>query len=144
MKNGAKCDIENNEGKTPGQVAIDENVRKILGSSDTNETITELEFVPNYLKHPAFNPKIDLEGMIHSENGESQTNLDKNVVNEVLKKATINRGSRPNVVILKIRIANQSDKDFIEIDLEDDQLNFQSLQVHNLFINKVILITVTV
>ena len=38
MSNGAKCDIKNNEGKTPGQVAIDENVQRILVSTATPGT----------------------------------------------------------------------------------------------------------
>ena len=38
MSSGAKCDIKNNEGKTPGQVAIDENVQRILVSAATPGT----------------------------------------------------------------------------------------------------------
>ena len=33
------------------------------------------------------------------------------------------------ILILKIRVADCLDQDFIEIDIEDNQLNYQSLKV---------------
>ena len=144
MSNGAKVDIENNEGKTPGQVAADENVRNILGSTETPVTVTETNFIPNYLQNPAFCHKVDLdivENGATDQNDQPITTLDKDVINEVLKKSSyeevLKKSSfhqerqepKSKLLILKIRIANQTDQDFIEIDVEDNQLNFQSLKV---------------
>ena len=142
MSNGAKVDIENNEGKTPGQVAADENVRNILGSTETPVTVTETNFIPNYLQNPAFCHKVDLdivENGATDQNDQPITTLDKDVINEVLKKSSdeevLKKSSfhqerqEPKLLILKIRIENQTDQDFIEIDVEDNQLNFQSLKV---------------
>ena len=144
MSNGAKVDIENNEGKTPGQVAADENVRNILGSTETPVTVTETNFIPNYLQNPAFCHKVDLdivENGATDQNNQPITTLDKDVINEVLKKSSyeevLKKSSfhqerqepKSKLLILKIRIANQTDQDFIEIDVEDNQLNFQSLKV---------------
>ena len=144
MTNGAKVDIENNEGKTPGQVAADENVRNILGSTETPVTVTETNYVPNYLQNPAFCHKVDLDIV---ENGSTDQNsqpiatLDKDVINEVLKKSSYEevlkkssfhqdrQGPKSKLLILKIRIANQTDHDFIEIDVEDNQHTLQSLKV---------------
>ena len=144
MSNGAKVDIENNEGKTPGQVAADENVRNILGSTETPVTVTATNYVPNYLQNPAFCHKVDLDIV---ENGSTDQNsqpiatLDKDVINEVLKKSSyeevLKKSSfyqerqepKSKLLILKIRIANQTDQDFIEIDIEENQRSFQSLKV---------------
>ena len=149
MSNGAKVDIENNEGKTAGQVAADENVRNILGSTETPVTVTETNFIPNYLQNPAFCHKVDLdivENGATDQNNQPITTLDKDVINEVLKKSSyeevLKKSSfhqerqepKSKLLILKIRIANQTDQDFIEIDVEDNQLNFQSLKVTYLVI----------
>jgi hypothetical protein len=144
ISNGAKSDIENNEGKTPGQVAADENVRNILGSTETPVTVTKTNYVPNYIQNPAFCHKVDLdivENGATNQNDQPIATLDKDVVNEVLKKTPFNevlkkssfqqerQEPKSKLLILKIRLANQTDQDFIEIDVEDNQLNFQSLKV---------------
>ena len=144
MSNGAKVDIENNEGKTPGQVAADENVRNILGSTETPVTVTETNYVPNYLQNPAFCHKVDLdivENGATDQNNQPITTLDKDVINEVLKKSSyeevLKKSSfhqqrqeiKSKLLILKIRIANQTDQDFIEMDVEENQRSFQSLKV---------------
>jgi len=134
MSNGAKVDIENNEGKTPGQVAADENVRNILGSTETPVTTTETNYLPNYLKNPAFCHKVDLdivENGATDQNDQPITTLDKDVINEVLKKSSFyqeRQEPKSKLLILKIRIANQTDQDFIEIDVEENQRSFQSLK----------------
>ena len=144
MSNGAKVDIENNEGKTPGQVAADENVRNILGSTETPVTVTKTNYVPNYIQNPAFCHKVDLdivENGATDQNNQPIATLDKDVINEVLKKSSyeevLKKSSfyqerqEPNskILILKIRIANQTDQDFIEMDVEENQRSFQSLKV---------------
>ena len=144
MSNGAKVDIENNEGKTPGQVAADENVRNILGSTETPVTTTETNYVPNYLQNPAFCHKVDLdivENGATDQNNQPIATLDKDVINEVLKKSSyeevLKKSSfhqerqepKSKILILKIRIANQTDQDFIEMDVEENQRSFQSLKV---------------
>ena len=144
MSNGAKVDIENNEGKTPGQVAADENVRNILGSTETPVTVTETNFIPNYLQNPAFCHKVDLdivENGATDQNNQPIATLDKDVINEVLKKSSYEevlkkssfhqerQETKSKLLILKIRIANQTDQDFIEMDVEENQCSFQSLKV---------------
>ena len=144
MSNGAKVDIENNEGKTPGQVAADENVRNILGSTETPVTTTETNYVPNYLQNPAFCHKVDLdivENGATDQNNQPIATLDKDVINEVLKKSSYEevlkkssfhperQETKSKLLILKIRIANQTDQDFIEMDVEENQRSFQSLKV---------------
>ena len=146
MSNGAKVDIENNEGKTPGQVAADENVRNILGSTETPVTVTETSYVPNYLQNPAFCHKVDLdiiENGAGDQNNQPTTTLDKDVINEVLKKSTFHQGRqepKSKLLILKIRVANQTDQDFIEIDVEDNQHTLQSLKVTYIYENSYILL----
>jgi hypothetical protein len=153
MSNGAKVDIENNEGKTPGQVAADENVRNILGSTETPVTTTETNYVPNYLQNPAFCHKVDLdivENGATDQNNQPIATLDKDVINEVLKKSSYEevlkkssyeevlkkssfhqdrQETKSKLLILKIRIAHQTDQDFIEMDVEEKQRSFQSLKV---------------
>ena len=144
MSNGAKVDIENSEGKTPGQVAADENVRNILGSTETPVTVTATNYVPNYLQNPAFCHKVDLdivENGATDQNNQPIATLDKDVINEVLKKSSYEevlkkssfhqerQETKSKLLILKIRIANQTDQDFIEMDVEENQRSFQSLKV---------------
>ena len=142
MSNGAKVDIENNEGKTPGQVAADENVRNILGSTETPVTVTKTSYVPNYLQNPAFCHKVDLDIVENGDTDQPIATLDKDVINEVLKKSSyeevLKKSSfhqerqepKSKLLILKIRIANQTDQDFIEMDVEENQRSFQSLKVY--------------
>ena len=139
MNHGARCDIENNDGKTPGQVAFDENIRKLLGGSvnnDTAEIVTEAgdnKFVPNYLQHPAFNHKVDLTERNVNKDKQPIIADDKEVKiegsNSVPPRNFSSFHQNSNIIILKIRIADCLDKDFIEIDMEDNQLNFQNLKV---------------
>lgn len=139
MNHGARSDIENNEGKTPAQVAFDENIRKILGgaiNNDTAEIVTKAgdnKFVPNYLQHPAFNHKVDLTEKNVNKNKQPMIADAKEVeiedFNTVQPRNFSSFRQDSNLIILKIRIADCLDKDFIEIDMEDNQLNFQNLKV---------------
>ena len=132
MNHGAKCDIKNNEGKTPGQVATDENVRKILGftNNDVVDSISRPKFVPNYLQHPPLNYQVDVSSVNRNIKQETPSIIANNQINEdtsVTRSSTFHRDTK--ILILKIRVADCLDQDFIEIDIEDNQLNYQSLKV---------------
>ena len=120
------------------------NVRNILGSTETPVTTTETNYVPNYLQNPAFCHKVDLdivENGATDQNNQPIATLDKDVINEVLKKSSYEevlkkssfhqerQETKSKLLILKIRIANQTDQDFIEMDVEENQRSFQSLKV---------------
>ena len=132
MNHGAKCDIENNEGKTPGQVATDENVRKMLGfaNNEVMDSISRPKFVPNYLQHPPLNYQVDVPSVNRNIKQETPSIIANNQINEdtsVTRSSTFHRDTK--ILVLKIRVADCLDQDFIEIDIEDNQLNYQSLKV---------------
>merc|ERR1712150_60572 len=64
--------------------------------------------------------------------GNNQINEDTSVT----KSSTLHQDTK--ILILKIRVADSIDRDFIEIDIEDNQLNYQSLtdvMCHELGVN---------
>ena len=141
MNHGAKCDIENNEGKTPGQVAIDEKVKKMLGSTnnDVPDSISSSpKFIPNYLQHPPLNYQVDVPTT--NKNKSNASVISNNQINEDISMTrTPSFHRETKTLILKIRIANATDQDFIEIDIEDNQLNYQSLKVKKISLHLVYL-----
>ena len=120
MSNGAKADIKNNDEKTPGQVATDSNVKKILGTIEENGNADNLNnqknaFVPNYLQYPN-------EFRIPTEVSAPKS-LDTSQ-EEMMSLENISTNS----VILKIRVAQSTDPDFIEIDLHESQKTLEGLK----------------
>merc|ERR1712212_1189227 len=130
---------ENNDGKTPGQVAINEKVKEMLGSTnnDLMDIASSPKFVPNYLQHPPLGYQVDVPSVIRNKSNESV--IANNQINE--HKSTTNTSSidkDTTILILKIRVADCLDRDFIEIDIENNQLNYQSLKdvmCHELGVN---------
>lgn len=121
LENGADKDITNNDGKIPGQVATDPNLKNILGVSNENgscengNVISGSKFVPNYLQYPASNYKVDIsqKPKVEDRKAIETENKDENGTEEF--------------VILKVRVAH-ADPDFIEIDVPKSELNLESLK----------------
>ena len=134
VENGAKVDVVNNDGKTPGDVAIDPNVKKILNPAALKDDeavedanlVPGTNFTPNYLECKPVNYKVDLKEVRKPNelktvvtNGQAQA--ESNISNSGVHVQT-----KLPFTILKIRVPDL-DSDFIEIDVPKDQMNFDAL-----------------
>ncbi|XP_015609945.1 ankyrin repeat domain-containing protein 40 [Cephus cinctus] len=114
LMNGADKSIPAVSGETPESVCTNTQILELLGAStDKLENVKEVTtpgFVPNYIKNPPLT--IGLETIL-SEKIPSYHNHSGN--------------SSQDELVLKVRIANTSDPDFIEIDLPKNNLTLESL-----------------
>ena len=102
----------------PEEVTIDNKTRQLFGNYVQAPTVEKsyninsgTTFVPNYLQYPAVNYKVDLNEKKPSPPSEKHI------------ESTEIEGK-----ILKIRVANLTDQDFIEIDLPKTNLTFNDLK----------------
>ena len=111
MNYGAQKNIKNADGKTPVEVAgLNKETRECLGDfamENNSDVIDDSSFVPNYLRYPVLNSKVD------SVQGRKTEKI--NYETEQIR-------------ILKIRKARDADQDFIEIDVPQSKLNFENLK----------------
>ena len=133
------------KGETAGQVATDEEIRKMLGEEHNVKLNTEVEtlpIVPNYLRNPEFfyaretsENFIDTGKMGFEKGGLMARNQDPSVT----CSSMFNRHESNNAetytghvqsleeLVLKLRIANSEDEDFLEVDLDRSNLTFENL-----------------
>ncbi|CAG5133055.1 unnamed protein product [Candidula unifasciata] len=127
LDRGADRNIKNKDGHTPAQLTSNEEIRNLLGvSSECEVKTTPLPILPNYLASPAF-PYI-------SNDRDNQSHFP---VNSMYYKASGGDGrsvytptvssSMSDELVLKARLANSDEKDFIEIELPRTQLHFAGL-----------------
>ncbi|XP_044732958.1 ankyrin repeat domain-containing protein 40-like [Chrysoperla carnea] len=114
LMKGADPRILNDKGETPLAVATDPEIRKLLGGQpiiNVNENI----FKPNYLKNPPLNGQVDIgpRRRLHAS--------------EIANMKSTTLPSHTEDLVLKIRVANSSDPDFIEIEILKSQLTYNSL-----------------
>ena len=131
MSNGADPNIKNKDGKLPVDVATDDKIKSLFGRSndarvDNGDQVIEVrKFVPNYLEYPPVCYKVNLNETKPTKTPDLPTKLENETVAPV-DKNKIDSGAK--VKILKIRVADSKDKDFIEIDLPDTKFTFEDLK----------------
>ena len=130
------------KGETAGQLATDVEIRKMLGEEETTNMDPEAEnlpIVPNYLRNPEFfyaqktseNSQTGKWG--REKEGVDVVNRDCSIVCELDRNESKNstsccgRNQSPEEIVLKLRIANLEDKDFIEVDLDKSSLTYENL-----------------
>ena len=130
LSNGANPDITNKDGKYPVDVATDDKIKSLFGKSnavrvDSDDQVTEgRKFVPNYLEYPPVGYKVNLN-QIKPTKTPDLLPKSENETAIPTKENKIALGTK--VKILKIRIADSKDKDFIEIDLPNTKFTFEDL-----------------
>ena len=130
LSNGANPDITNKDGKYPVDVATDDKIKSLFGKSndvkvDSDDQVTEgRKFVPNYLEYPPVGYKVNLNQIKPTKTPDLVTKSE-NETAAPAKENMIDLGTK--VKILKIRIADSNDKDFIEIDLPNTKFTFEDL-----------------
>lgn len=130
------------KGETAGQLSTDEEIRKMLGEEETINLDSEAEnlpIVPNYLRNPEFfyaqktseNSHIGKLGC--EKEGVDLTNRDCSILCALDRNENKNSTScighkqSPEEIVLKLRISNLEDKDFVEVDLNKSSLTYENL-----------------
>jgi len=114
LYSGADSKILTEKGETAAQLATHPEVRGILGGDMNGETSeSSLPITPNYIKNPPLNAKVDyINGIINRRQQEHSESYPTHPNDEL---------------VLKVRIANGGDPDFIEIELPKAELTYYSL-----------------
>ncbi|XP_059168968.1 ankyrin repeat domain-containing protein 40-like isoform X2 [Physella acuta] len=130
LSKNADKSITNKDGNTPAQITSNEEIRQLLGAStDIEVKAVPLPITPNYLVNPPF-------PYAETDNGDSHSvhvnYSNHSVPNKAAGGDYINgryKEGNPYAteLVLKARIANCEEKDFIEVELGFSSLNFSSL-----------------
>lgn len=142
VQQGADTKVLTNKGETAAKLTNNTAIKQMLGEGNDMETSTvteNLPIVPNYLRNPEF---------FYAEKSESERNMDvrreqfSNVSNQGIslvngQQKGMKTSANPNSscsaqpgdeIVLKLRIADAEEKDFIEVDLDRRNLTFRNLE----------------
>uniref|UniRef100_A0A1B6GL95 Uncharacterized protein n=1 Tax=Cuerna arida TaxID=1464854 RepID=A0A1B6GL95_9HEMI len=125
LNNKADKSVVAEKGETPLSLASRPEVRQLLGGDPTPPAREEsgLPISPNYLKNPPLNGRVDtypLNGMNHRKlNGTTEINHQSN--------HQISQQSPTDELVLKVRVANSGDPDYIEVELPQVELTYYTL-----------------
>ena len=140
VQEGADTTLLTKKGETAAQLSSSTSIKQILGEegniglSTVNET---LPIVPNYLRNPEFfyAAKEQSGRLSHREQGISnnqelslangQQGVNVNSSSNSYSSCAAQPGEE---IVLKLRIADTDEKDFIEVDLSRRNLSFQTLE----------------
>lgn len=143
VQEGADTTLLTKKGETAAQLSSSTSIKQILGEegsidlSTVNET---LPIVPNYLRNPEFfyAAKAESGRLSHREQGSSITNKQElSLVNGQQQGVNVNSSSNSyspcaaqpgEEIVLKLRIADTDETDFLEVDLNRNNLSFQTLE----------------
>lgn len=141
VQQGADTSAVTIKGETAAQLSNDNGIKQMLGEGDnmSPRTLTEtLPIVPNYLRNPGFfyAEKDEPGSLVHREQGISNTSHQElSLVNGQQKGMNISSNSNSSCaarlkeeIVLKLRIADSEEKDFIEVDLDRSNLTFRNLE----------------
>ncbi|XP_069189640.1 ankyrin repeat domain-containing protein 40 [Procambarus clarkii] len=145
LANGADPEIENNQSQTPAQLTNNPQILQLLGaevtlSNDgTAANPDSLPITPNYMAHPPMDYKVSVGGKNISAkpiiNGLAEGNGHQNTINHAAVSgpapyppSSYDYFARQNKeLVLKVRVANTDDPDFIEVEFQRAQINYSHL-----------------
>ncbi|XP_058808620.1 ankyrin repeat domain-containing protein 40-like isoform X2 [Phymastichus coffea] len=120
LKSGADKNVVSDKGETPASVCTNPGILQLLDTPPAfSKIITDVEtlsFVPNYIKNAPLSSKLNLHSLRHTKinnTGNISSNITSNIFQEEL--------------VLKVRIANSNDPDYIEVDLPHNSLTYKNL-----------------
>ncbi|XP_042876384.1 ankyrin repeat domain-containing protein 40-like [Penaeus japonicus] len=154
LANGADPKLTNNQSQTPADLSNDLNILQLLGTNSTNSAegtapnSESLPITPNYMAHPP-----PIKQAVHSTNSPPSKPLTNGITevngypgtgslpsnsNPSMSSCVPRQGmgsssaqdfsqKQPKELVLKVRIANTDDPDFIEIDFPVTHMNFSHL-----------------
>jgi len=142
LDSGANKAITNNDGHIPAQLTTNENIKRALEGGELESVKpVSLPIVPNYIAHPVFPyAQKDEKGTINA-----QTALPPRIGDGDNRFSPYGSRRSPNAresfrnipqvgyvdpdeLVLKARLANSDDRDFIEIELSRSDLTYTSLK----------------
>ncbi|KAK3089478.1 hypothetical protein FSP39_003926 [Pinctada imbricata] len=119
LLHGADKSLPNKDGDSPVMLTSSTEIRNMLGGSGQTETRqSELPITPNYLANPPFpytQPVV--------------TNNPTSMIDQSRRETSAANGSNreEDELVLKFRIANSDERDFIEVELDRGNLTFEAL-----------------
>lgn len=140
LKNGADKDICNEKGETASNLCGTNPSLNVLFGGEPNGDASssereELPIVPNYIAHPVF-PYLS-QTKERPNHIDSPVNLSRGPMDSrhhqpnpaPTANSMSNQAHQPDdeELVLKVRVANHAEKDFIEIELEKRKLTFENL-----------------
>lgn len=151
LTKGADIDIENNQAQKPAHLTTNLQILQLLGAEGpttcegTAGNEESLPITPNYLSNPPNDYKVQVNpGSVKNLFGKAQTNGIEST--DTCSAPLIGKGvpaspaqssistsmqdilpRQSKEMVLKVRIANSDDPDFIEIDLQKAQINYSYL-----------------
>lgn len=142
LTQGADKTIKNHDGDVPAQLTRDTTIHKILGVSDAaNLKVKEIKLpiTANYLKYPSV-PYMNS----HQSNANSAPPPPPLPPPQPLPPRNVHPSpfifsNSDNEMVLKARVANVEEKDYVEIELDRSSLTFDALlnlMCHELCIDK--------
>lgn len=131
LNQGADVNLKNNNGDLPVDLTADKDIKKALGGTDSgNYKESSLPITPNYMSNPPF-PYIEPSYRSYSS---SRSNMDYTAAVKQNQKDTTVMSQPPptfvpdeNEVVLKVRLANSDERDFIEVELDRSKLTYEAL-----------------
>ncbi|XP_014207388.1 ankyrin repeat domain-containing protein 40 isoform X1 [Copidosoma floridanum] len=103
LKSGADRNVKSDKGATPASVSTNPYILQLLADSSSTCLQDSPSFAPAYLKNPPLSSRVDMDHPYQ------------------------NKAVSCEELVLKIRIENSSDTDFIEVDLPCNALTYQNL-----------------
>ncbi|XP_033744348.1 ankyrin repeat domain-containing protein 40-like [Pecten maximus] len=122
LSKGATPNLPNKEGEYPAHLCSDADIREMLGAGEVTEVKqSQLPINPGYLANPPFPYTQPGYGSGTAANQESTITSES----AIRPRQTTNLDE--NEVVLKIRLANSDERDFLEVELDRSNMSFESL-----------------
>lgn len=129
LSKGADPSLTSAKGETPGAIAENEEIRRLLGETGPSDTGTSsLPITPHFVNHHPSDYKVDLSELQRpawASEGEPPLRGGSSVVNGPDGPAS--KKTEETDLVLKVRIAYLDDPDFVEIELSRQELTFAGL-----------------
>lgn len=148
IKEGVDTTVLTKKGETAAQLASDETIRNMLGADQNvavNSSNEALPIVPNYLRNPDFfyaqktsnnelamdekrdhREKADLP-VVNPEGGSTRMRERHGTKNHSHDSTTL-ATQKDDEFVLRLRIADAEETDFIEVDFDRSNMTFQNFQ----------------
>lgn len=129
LANGAHTTALTTKGETPAALCSNPEIHKLLamepgGTTISTESNPNLSITPYYLKHQPLNGRVDVgtSASVRKNTEGTHTNSIP-----VTNPVTVEDSIQNDELVLKVRIANSGDPDFIEVELPRTELSYSRL-----------------
>jgi len=133
---GADKSISTNKGELPAQLTS-EGVIKVLLSANLNKAATpkivkkedNLAITPNYIRSPPLGYKVDTGNREQAAVQEKRPRIEQAKQTPQRRQVAQAPAAQPQELILKVRVADAEDPDYIEVEMPGDSLTLEYLAV---------------